>query len=149
MSENNRFTSKFGKSINKTSFGEIKDNSRFQAEFSNTSGGSVAYAGMITEWTVSDGQTITLEGQIGAGATYLYDVDWGDSQTDEAVTISDQTHTYTSAGRYTVKISGQFAGWRFIIASASDQTAITKFVQWGTETTIQGFYGIIRVGNWK
>ena len=28
--------------------------------------GSESFSGMITEWTVSDGQTITLEGQIGA-----------------------------------------------------------------------------------
>jgi ABC-type uncharacterized transport system YnjBCD ATPase subunit len=33
-----------------------------------------AFTGMITEWTVTAGQTITLQGQSGAGATYLFDV---------------------------------------------------------------------------
>jgi hypothetical protein len=43
---------------------------------------SSVFTGMITEWTVTAGQTITLQGQSGAGATYLFDVDWGDSSTE-------------------------------------------------------------------
>ena len=37
--------------------------------------------------------------------TNNYDVDWGDGNTDLGVTTSI-THTYASAGTYTVKISG-------------------------------------------
>jgi surface protein len=95
---------------------------------------------MITEWTVTAGQTITLQGQSGAGATYLFDVDWGDSSTETGITTSAKTHTYTDAGTYTVKISGQFAGFYMGGASATDKTSLTNFVQWGTETVIQGVY---------
>lgn len=95
---------------------------------------------LITEWTVTAGQTITLKGQSGLGATYLFDVDWGDSQTDTGLTTGNETHTYASGGTYVVKISGQFAGFKMGSASASDKLALTNFVQWGTETTIQGFY---------
>jgi len=105
-------------------------------------GGGASDSRLITEWTVSAGQTITLQGQIGGGATYLFDVDWGDSNSDTGLTTATETHTYTSAGTYVVKISGQFSGFRFLSAIAADQAAITKFVQWGTETTIQGLYGM-------
>ena len=99
-----------------------------------------SFSGMITEWTVTAGQTITLRGQSGSGATYLFDVDWGDSSTETGITISNKTHTYTDAGTYTVKISGQFAGWEMGGASATDRASLTRFVQWGTETVIQGVY---------
>jgi surface protein len=91
---------------------------------------SSVFTGMITEWTV----------QSGAGATYLFDVDWGDSSTETGITTSAKTHTYTDAGTYTVKISGQFAGFYMGGASATDKTSLTNFVQWGTETVIQGVY---------
>ena len=102
--------------------------------------GGPSFTGMITEWTVTAGQTITLRGQQGSGATYLFDVDWGDSSTETGITISNKTHTYTDAGTYTVKISGQFAGWEMGGASATDRASLTNFVQWGTETVIQGVY---------
>ena len=90
--------------------------------------GGESFSGMITEWTVTAGQTITLRGQSGAAATYLYDVDWGDNSTETGITISNKTHTYTDAGTYTVKISGQFAGWKMSSASATDRTSLTNFV---------------------
>jgi surface protein len=99
-----------------------------------------AFTGMITEWTVTAGQTITLQGQSGAGATYLFDVDWGDGSTETGITTSAKTHTYTDAGTYTVKISGQFAGFYMGGASATDKASLTNFVQWGTDTVIQGVY---------
>ena len=102
--------------------------------------GAETFTGMITQWTVTAGQTITLRGQSGAGATYLYDVDWGDSSTETGITTNAKTHTYTDAGTYTVKISGQFAGWEMGASSATNRNALTNFVQWGTETVIQGAY---------
>jgi len=101
-------------------------------------GGGPSFSGIITKWTVSAGDTITLLGHF--NADYLYDVDWGDSSTDTGVTITNKTHTYTDAGTYTVKISGQFAGFRFGNSSASNKLAITEFVQWGTDTVIQALY---------
>lgn len=100
--------------------------------------GGPSFSGIITRWTVTAGQTITLLGH--SNADYLYDVDWGDSSTDTGVTITNKTHTYTDAGTYTVKISGQFAGFRFGNSSASNKLAITEFVQWGTDTVIQALY---------
>ena len=41
------------------------------------------------------------------GFTYNYIVDWGDGSTDTNIT-GDITHTYATAGTYTVKISGDF-----------------------------------------
>jgi len=121
----------------------VCDNSiNWGIDYKDKAGCLPEFAGLITEWTVTAGQTITLQGQTGAGATYLFDVDWGDSQTDTGLTTSTETHTYISAGTYRVKISGQFSGFNFISAIASDRDAITNFVQWGTETTIQGLYGM-------
>jgi len=137
MSENNRFTSKFGKSIHKISFGEIKDNSRFQAEFINTSGSSDAFTGMITKWTVTaDDLDVNLHGQ--EATTFNYDVDWGDGQEETGITSDNKTHTYASEGTYTVKISGQFGGFR--MGGSTTQSALVEFVQWGTETTIEALY---------
>ena len=99
-----------------------------------------SFSGIITEWTVTAGQTITLLGHF--NADYLYDVDWGDSSTDTGVTITNKTHTYTDAGTYTVKISGQFAGFRFGNSSVSNKLAITNFVQWGTDTVIQALFNM-------
>ena len=100
--------------------------------------GGPSFSGIITRWTVTAGQTITLLGH--SNADYLYDVDWGDSSTDTGVTITNKTHTYTDAGTYTVKISGQFAGFKFGNSSVSNKLAITEFVQWGTDTVIQALY---------
>ena len=102
--------------------------------------GAETFTGMITQWTVTAGQTITLRGQSGVGATYLFDVDWGDSNTETGITTSAKTHTYTDAGTYPGKISGQFAGFEMGAAGGSNQASLTKFVQWGTETVIQGCY---------
>ncbi len=47
--------------------------------------------------------------------TYNFAVDWGDGSTD-TITAWNQaatTHTYASAGTYTVTITGQLWGWRF------------------------------------
>tara|TARA_R100001510_G_C7632698_1_gene191304 strand:- start:181 stop:1023 length:843 start_codon:yes stop_codon:yes gene_type:complete len=42
-------------------------------------------------------------------------VDWGDGNTDDITTYnqSEVTHTYSSAGTYTIKITNALKGWRF------------------------------------
>jgi len=55
--------------------------------------------------TTTDNESITIPTY--SGATYNYNVDWGDGTTDTAIT-GNGTHIYTTAGIYTVKISGYF-----------------------------------------
>ena len=61
-------------------------------------------------------------------AGYNYDVDWGDGNTDTGVT-GDITHTYASAGTYTVKISGSFP--RLYSFGATDVNKILDIQNWG------------------
>lgn len=93
---------------------------------------------LITEWTVAAGETITLSGQV--GGNYLFDVNWGDGTATTGLTTNSETHTYTNAGTYEVKISGQFAGF------AEVDQKITKFVQWGDQTVIEGLAGMFKGG---
>ncbi len=66
----------------------------------------------ITEWTVSAGQTLNLYGY--TGVVYDYDIDWGDGNTETSATMTQpggafyqiKSHTYTNAGTYEIKISG-------------------------------------------
>ncbi len=66
----------------------------------------------ITEWTVSDGQTLNLYGYL--GQVYDYDIDWGDGSTETSATMTKpgganyqiKSHTYTNAGTYEIKITG-------------------------------------------
>ncbi|RLA78477.1 MAG: hypothetical protein DRG33_05435, partial [Deltaproteobacteria bacterium] len=62
----------------------------------------------ITTWK-TDNEGVTDDNQIKisthpTGYTYDYSIDWGDDQSDTGVT-GDKTHTYSSAGTYSVKIS--------------------------------------------
>ncbi|MGB0523329.1 MAG: BspA family leucine-rich repeat surface protein [Flammeovirgaceae bacterium] len=59
----------------------------------------------ITTWTVTGSDLdITIPTE---GTGYNYDVDWGDGSSNTGQT-GDATHTYATAGTYTVKISGSF-----------------------------------------
>jgi surface protein len=79
-----------------------------------------------TEWTTTaNSELITLP--YGAGL-YTGTIDWGDGSTD----INDgsvTTHTYATAGTYTVIITGDCIGWDFNTAGGS--TYITSVVNWG------------------
>jgi hypothetical protein len=62
----------------------------------------------LTVQTTGAGQDYTVN--IAAGTTPNIDIDWGDGGAVENFTSTGQkTHTFTSAGTYTVKISGSFA----------------------------------------
>ena len=95
-----------------------------------------------TEWTTTaNSESIQLP-YIGAG-TYTGTIDWGDGNTD----VNDgtiTTHTYATAGTYTVIISGVCTGWDFSIYSGS--TYITSVVNWGqlqlgTDNNGYNFFG--------
>jgi surface protein len=79
-----------------------------------------------TEWTTTaNSETITLP--YGTG-TYTGTIDWGDGNTD----VNDgsvTTHTYATAGTYTVIIDGDCTGWYF--GNAGGSTYWTSAVNWG------------------
>jgi len=85
----------------------------------------------ITTWeTTIDGESITIP-TTGTGYNYL--VDWGDGTTtthSDADATTDATHSYTTAGLYTVKIAGDFPRIYFNNNAESDK--VLQINQWGT-----------------
>ncbi|MGB0521971.1 MAG: BspA family leucine-rich repeat surface protein [Flammeovirgaceae bacterium] len=82
----------------------------------------------ITTWqTTSSNESITIP--TNATYTYNYTVDWGDGQVAMNLT-GDATHTYASAGTYTVKIEGTFPAIFF--NNSGDKDKIRTIEQWGT-----------------
>lgn len=62
--------------------------------------------------------------------TYDFAVSWGDGSSD-TITVWNQaetTHTYASAGTYTVKITGTIKGWRF--NNVGDKLKILTIENW-------------------
>ncbi|MCD6328780.1 MAG: BspA family leucine-rich repeat surface protein [Candidatus Cloacimonetes bacterium] len=78
---------------------------------------------------VSNDNQIVLPLEI--SGTYNFKVSWGDENTDK-ITIYNQsevTHTYASAGIYTVKIIGTINGWRF--NNVGDKLKLLTIESWG------------------
>ncbi|MBV6645266.1 MAG: BspA family leucine-rich repeat surface protein, partial [Cyclobacteriaceae bacterium] len=84
----------------------------------------------ITTWkTDNEGPSNDDQITIPTGdGVFNYTVDWGDGSSDAGVT-GDITHTYDSAGIYTISISGDFPGIAFI--NAKDKLKILSIEQWG------------------
>lgn len=80
-----------------------------------------------TQWTTtSTFETITLP--YSNGGTYSGTIDWGDGNTD----VNDgtvTTHTYATAGTYTVVIDGAITEWNF--SNTFSGGNITSVVHWG------------------
>jgi surface protein len=80
-----------------------------------------------TTWTTTtSSETITLPYN---GGTYSGTIDWGDGNID----VNDgnvTTHTYATAGTYTVIIEGDCIGWNFYDTPAG-KDYITSVVHWG------------------
>jgi surface protein len=98
----------------------------------------------VTTWNVvSDGETVTLP-LLSAG-TFSGTIDWGDSSTS-ALSYANRAHTYTTAGTYTITISGDtLAGWAF--QNAGDKAKITEISNWGLFefTDIRTFQGCLNM----
>ena len=94
----------------------------------------------ITVWNVaSDGETVTLP--LKSGGTFSGTIDWGDTNTSP-LSYGNRAHTYTTAGTYTITISGSsLAGWAF--ENAGDKLKITEISNWGLFefTDIRTFQG--------
>ncbi len=86
--------------------------------------GSVA--NFITTWrTTRANESITIPTE---GRGYNYTVHWGDGSSESGKT-GDATHTYASAGDYTVSIGGVFP--RIYFANRGDKSKIREVTQWG------------------
>ena len=94
---------------------------------------------LITVWrTTSPDEIITLWGGNTTVAPtaklndiYNYEVDWGDGSTETVVGVRNKTHTYTTAGDYEVKITGQFGGFQFLNGPQADRDKLIELKNWG------------------
>ena len=81
----------------------------------------------ITTWeTTSANESITIPT---TGGGYNYTVNWGDGTTESRFT-GDASHTYATAGTYTVEIAGS-AFPRIYFNSNEDRNKIQSIEQWG------------------
>ncbi len=86
----------------------------------------------ITTWqTTTDSESITIPT---TGTGYNYTVNWGDGNTESGFT-GDADHTYTTAGTYTVAITGDFPRIYFNDGSSSNPSTlkIQSIEQWGDQ----------------
>lgn len=84
---------------------------------------------IFTAVTTGAAETFTLP--LEASGTYNFNVVWGDGNVDNitAYDAAAVTHTYASAGTYTVIITGVITGWRY--AYGGDRTKIYDIIEWG------------------
>ena len=81
-----------------------------------------------TEWTTTaSSESIELP-YLDVVGTYSGTINWGDSNTS-ANSYANRTHTYATAGTYTIVISGDVIGWDF--SGIFGSTYITSVVHWG------------------
>jgi hypothetical protein len=80
-----------------------------------------------------------------SGGSYDFLVDWGDGKQDRitAYNQAEVTHTYASAGSYTVTISGECDGWRFNNSSYTDKEKLIEIKNCGclNISNDNAFYG--------
>lgn len=63
------------------------------------------------------------------GPIYDYNIDWGDGVVEDINTSAPQTHTYSSAGIYTIKISGTFE--RIYFNNGGDKLKLIEILNFG------------------
>lgn len=86
-------------------------------------------SGFITSWqTTTANESITIPTFL--GETYDYIVDWGDGDIDYGIT-GDATHSYATAGTYTVTIFGTFSRIIFDGNAAENREKLISIDQWG------------------
>ena len=64
-----------------------------------------------------------------SGGTYNFWIDWGDGSTTNVTSYSQRTHTYASAGTYTLRATGTINGWGF--QNSGDKLKILTISSWG------------------
>ncbi len=119
-------TRKSSYTITIASTGAFGTNNQRDVTITLNEAGSVA--NFITTWrTTTANESITIPTE---GTGYNYTVHWGDGSSESGKT-GDATHTYTSAGDYTVSIGGVFPRIHFGNVFFNDQTKIRDVTQWG------------------
>ena len=117
-------TGKTSYTITIASTGEFGINNRREVTITFNEAGSVA--NFITAWrTTTANESITIPTE---GRGYNYMVHWGDGSS-ESGRSGNATHTYTSAGDYTVSIGGVFP--RIYFNNEGDVAKIREVTQWG------------------
>ena len=128
-----------GLSCNETLQCSVSDPIYYQAGITNSLNNPcpIASNNFTTTWeTTTAGESIYLP-YVPTG-TYSGTIDWGDGNTD----VNDgsvTTHTYATAGTYTVIIIGTCDGWNFSGISILDRAKITSVVHWGQLQSTNGF----------
>ena len=81
--------------------------------------------------TGSTGNTTVKLPLYATGGIYGFTVDWGDGTQSHVTntTLANATHTYASAGTYTITIRGTIRGWSF--SNTGDRQKILNVSQWG------------------
>ena len=83
----------------------------------------------ITTWqTTTPSESITIPT---TGGGYNYNVNWGDASPDDTGVTGSVSHVYTTAGTYTVTITGTF-NRIFFNGNATNAPKIQSIVQWGS-----------------
>lgn len=83
----------------------------------------------ISEWrTTTPNETVTLP--YTTTGTYTGIIDWGDG-TQSVNSYVNRTHTYTTAGYYTITVYGRLRIFRF--NNAGDRTKLYRVFQWGSQ----------------
>ncbi|RYZ51337.1 MAG: BspA family leucine-rich repeat surface protein, partial [Proteobacteria bacterium] len=88
----------------------------------------------ITTWKTDNAGTSSstqIKLPLESNGTYNFTVDWGDSTTDTITSFNATaaTHNYSAAGTYTVRITGNLTGWRFV--NAGDKLKLLNISAWG------------------
>jgi len=111
---------------------EDKDGNTYQQQLSITINDVAEInpaTAFITTWeTTSPSESITIP--TNSSETYNYAVDWGDGNIESGLT-GDASHTYASAGTYTVSISGDFPRIYFRKIQDGVEDKIFTIQQWG------------------
>jgi surface protein len=120
---------------------------RFQNWYNSQSGGVIASVPTFefTVNTANAGSTSSTQFKLPLVSSLPLNavVDWGDGTTD-AITTWNQaqtTHTYSSSGIYTIKITGELSGWQF--NNGGDRFKILNIASWSALniSVPNGFYG--------
>ncbi len=110
-------------------FGEVARNTLTSAPYNWTidDAGLDCSDAFITTWqTTTTNESITVPT---TGSGYNYVIDWGDGTIDQGLT-GNATHSYTTAGTYTVKVLGDLP--RVYFNNGGDKDKILTIEQWGT-----------------
>lgn len=106
----------------------------------NTPTSSLPSVFFTSVWrTTAPSESITLPYSL--SGTYSGTIDWGDGNTSVNSYIT-RTHTYATAGDYTVTIDGTLQKWSF--NNIGDKLKIRQIIHWGQFDTLYGinaFYG--------